>query len=161
MILENPKLFKQFAKNLFLISKVHVERKKAKEAVDSHHEKMRSSIIRMRLSYTDVDRLKEKVDKLIEWERRYAKLFKADDKESQDLKDRVRFLENELKKESQEKQRIISEDQTKIKQLSDSLENIKNQLKHLHLEKAKRQHRLKALEQKIKEKIDVRKFYNS
>jgi len=41
------------------------------------------------------------------------------------------------------------------------LNNIKNQMKHLHLEKAKRQQRLTALDKKIMEKVDVHKYYHS
>ncbi len=49
----------------------------------------------------------------------------------------------------------------KTQQLTQSMENIKGQLKHLHLEKAKRHQRLKALDDKIKSKIDVHSYYHS
>ena len=159
--LQSSKSFTHFAKHLFLIGRVYVERNKAKEDVNNHLQKMRKSIIRMKLSYSDIDRLKEKIENLIDWERRYAKFFKLEDKETHELKNQVNALEQELKNEKEEKMMVISENNEKIQQLTGSLGNIKSQMKHLHLEKARRQQRLNALESKIKEKVDVHKYYRS
>ena len=63
--LQNTKSFRHFAKHLFLVSRVFVWRKKARESVDSQLHRMRKSIIRMSLSYTDLDRLKRKIGKQI------------------------------------------------------------------------------------------------
>ena len=115
----------------------------------------------MKLSYSDVDRLREKIENLIDWERRYAKFFKLEDKETQKLKNQVDALEQELRNEREEKQRIIYENDEKIKQFTGSLSNIKSQMKHFHLEKARRQQRLNALENKIRQKVDVHKYYHS
>jgi len=157
----SSKSFRHFAKHLFLVSKVHRERKKAKEEVDRHLNNMRKSIIRMTLSYSDIDRLKRKISNLIEWERKYAKFFKPEDTETKELKEKINALEKELRNEREEKHGIIDENNEKIKQLTESLSNIKNQMKHLYLEKAKRQHRLKALEHKIKAKVDVHRYFHS
>ena len=170
--LQSSKSFTHFAKHLFLIGRVYVERNKAKEDVNNHLQKMRKSIIRMKLSYSDIDRLKEKIENLIDWERGYAKFFRPADKETEELKKQVQSLEQELKSqvnaleqelrnEREEKQRIIYENDEKIKQFTESLSNIKSQMRHLHLEKARRQQRLNALESKIKEKVDVHKYYHS
>lgn len=157
----NNKAFRQFAKNLFLMSKVHIDRKKAEEALDAHHSKMRSSIIGMRLSYTDMDSMKEKVGNLIDSERKYARTFKPNDSEIQQLKSRVMYLERELAKEREEKQKITDGTRERIRQLSESFDNIKSQMMHLHLEKAKRQQRLRALEEKINKNIDVHEYFHS
>lgn len=122
---------------------------------------MRKSIIRMKLTYSDIDRLKEKIENLINWERRYAKLFKPADKETEELKNQIKALEQELGNEREEKMSKISENNERIAQLTESLSNIKNQMRHLHLEKAKRQQRLQALEKKINEKVDVHRYYRS
>ena len=158
---QNSKSFIHFTKHLFLVSKVYIERNKAKQDVDEQLEKMRKAIINMRLSYTDVDRLKQKIENLIKWERKYAKFFKPKDEEAIEFKNQIFALEQELKKEKGEKLRIIDENQEKIKQLTDSLDNIKNNLKHLHLEKAKREHRLRDLEHKISKKVNAHEYYNS
>ena len=156
---QNSKPFRHFARHVFLVGNTYFGRNEAKDDVDGQLHKMRKSIIKMRLSYTDIDTLKEKIENLLVHERKYAKLFRPKDKEMEELKENVEFLEQELKNEREEKQRIISENNEKIRQFTDSLDNIKNQVKHLHLEKAKRHHRLKALEQKIREKVDVNRFY--
>lgn len=138
-----------------------MERKKAKENADEHLHKMRKSIIRMSLSYNDIDRLKEKIENLIDWERKYAKFFKPADSETEELKNQIAALERDLSNEKEEKLSIISENDERIARLTSSLENVKNQMRHLHLEKAKRQHRLQALEKKINEKVDLHGYYRS
>lgn len=161
LTIQNSKSFRHFAKHLFLIGKIYVERNKAKEDIYKHLEKMKKSIIKMRLSYTDISKLKEKIEKLINLDAKYAKFFKPEDKETQELKRQINALEKELGNEREEKQRIIYESDEKIKQLTESLNNIKSQIRHLFLEKTRRHHRLKSLEQKIRQKVDVHKYYRS
>ena len=160
-LIQNSKSFRHFAKHLFLVGRVYVERKKAKEDVDNYLQRMRKSIIRMNLTYSDIDRLKQKIENLIDWERRYAKFFRTADKETEEFKNQVQALEQELRNEKEEKMMVISENNEKIQQLTESLNNIKNQMKHLHLEKARRTQRLNALEHKIKQKVDVHEYYHS
>ena len=159
--MQNSVSLRHFARHLFLASNVYAGRKKSKEDVDEHLHKMRKAIIRMSLSYNDIDRLKEKIENLADWERKYAKLFKLSDKETDELKMHIAALEDELRNEKEEKSSIISENNEKVNQLTESLSNIKNQMRHLHLEKAKRQHRLNALESKIREKVDVHGYFHS
>ena len=159
--LQSSKSFRHFARHLFLVGRVHIERNRAKADVDSHLQRMRKSIIRMNLSYSDIDKLKKKIDNLLYWERKYAKFFRPEDKETEALRSEIKALEQELKNEREEKLSIISENNEKIAQLTGSLNNIKNQMKHLHLEKAKRQQRLTALDKKIREKVDVHRYYHS
>lgn len=158
---QNSKPFRHFAKHLFLVGRVYVERNKAKEDVDKHLQKMRNSIIRINLTYSDVDKLKQKIENLINWERKYAKLFKPDDMGTLELKNQINALEQELRSEKEEKMSIISKNDEKIRQLTESLGNIKNQMRYLHLERAKRQQRLTALDKKIRERVDVQKYYHS
>jgi len=159
--LQNTNSLSHFARHLFLVSNVYAGRKKAKEDVGEHLHKMRKAIIRMSLTYSDIDRLRQKIENFIGWERRYAKLFKPADKETEELKSEIRALQQELGNEREEKLSIISENNEKIRQLTASLDNIKNQMRHLHLEKARRQQRLQALEKKINEKVDLHKYYHS
>ena len=159
--IQNSKSFGHFAKHLFLIGRVYVERNKAKENVNNHLQNMRKSIIRMRLSYSDIDKLKEKIEALIDWEREYAKFFKPEDKETLELKNQINALEEGLKNEREEKLKLISENDEKIAQLTESLGNIKSKTNHLLMEKSKRQQRLTALDRKIREKVDVHGYYNS
>jgi len=158
---QNSRSFGHFAKHLFIAGKIYIERNKAKEDVSNHLQRMRKSVIRMTLGYSDIDKLKEKINNLIEWERNYAKLFKPEDKETLELREQINLLAAELRKEREDKQKILEENNQKISQLTDSFNNIQNQMRHLHLEKAKRQQRLNALEKKIKEKVDVHHYYNS
>lgn len=159
--IQNSQSFRHFAKHLFLVCRVYAERNKAKEAVQSHLQKMRKSVIRMRLSYSDIDLLKEKIEVMIDRERKYAKFFRPEDRETRELKNHINELGQELKNERNEKLRIISENSEKIMQLTDSLNSIKNQMRRLYLEKAKRTQRINALEQKIREKVDVHSYYYS
>ena len=156
-----PKPLKHFAKHLFVTSKVYRERENAREDVYSYLQRMKKSIIRMNLSYSEVDRLRQKIDSLIGWERKYAKFFRPKDPETDELKNRIKALENEILKEKEEKSMIKSEQDEKIKELSGSLENIKDRMKHLLLDKAKRSHRLKNLEQKISKGVDRGSYFNS
>ena len=159
--IQNTRSFRHFAKNLFLIGRVHIERNKAKKDVDEQLQRMRKSVIRMSLSYSDIDRLKQKVENLVSWERKYAKFFKPEDKETKELKSRINEMEQELMKEKEEKQKLIEDNNQKIAQLTDSLNNIKSKTGYLLMEKAKRQQRLTALDKKIREKVDVHRYYHS
>lgn len=159
--LQNSKPLINFAKHLFIVSRVYAGRDKARDDVNNHLHSMRKSIIRMRLTYTDIDRLKEKIDNLIDLERRYAKFFKPEDMETRELKEQINALEQELGNEKEEKFKVIEGNNAKIMQLTESLDNIKNQMKHLLMEKAKRQQRLTALDRKIREKVDVGGYYHS
>ena len=159
--IQNSKSFRHFSKHLFLIGRVYVERNKAKKDVNEYLSKMRKSIIRMRLSYSDIDRLKEKIENLINWERKYAKFFKPEDTESLELKNQIQALEQELGNEQEEKFSIISENNEKIAQLNQSLESIKNQMRQLQLDKARRTQRLNALDRKIRQNVDVHGYFNS
>jgi len=159
--LPSSKSFRNFAKNLFLVGGVYFERRKAKEDVELHLQRMKKLIISMSLSYTDIDRLKEKIDKLINWERRYAKLFKPEDNETLGLKNQINDLQQELSKEKEAKLSAINDNASKIKQLTESLNNVKNQMRYLHMERAKRHHKLKALEHKIKRRINVHGYYSA
>ena len=158
---QSHKSARHFAKHLFLISKIYNEREKAREDVYSYLQKMRKSIIRMSLAYSDVDRLRQKIDNLINWERKYAKYFKPEDDEKQELKNHIRALEEELGKEREEKSRIMSEQDERLTELTDSLESVKHKLRHLMLEKAKRLHRFKILEEKISQKDDSQGYFHS
>ena len=157
--MESTHFLRHFAKHLFLVSRVHAERNMAKADVGSHLQKMRKSIIRMNLGYSDIDRLKEKVSRLVESERKYSKFFKPEDDEAKELKNQINILEQELNNEREEKQRIISDNDEKIRQLTESLNSIKKKMNELLMEKSKRQQRLTALDRKIREKVDVHKFY--
>ena len=139
---------------------VYSEKGKAKESVAAQLKRMRRSIIKMRLSYSDVDRLKEKIERLIHWESKYAKFFMPKNYETQELKRQLNTLEAELSLEKEEKQKIIEEKEQKIMELSESLDNLRNQAKSLLIEKAKRNHKLRALEKKIHEKVDVHRYYH-
>ena len=158
---QNSKSFGHFAKHLFIAGKIYIERNKAKEDVSSQIQRMRKSIIRMTLSYSDIDRLKEKINNLVEWERNYAKLFKPEDNETKELREQINVLADELRREREDKQKIMEENNQKINQLTDSLNNVKSKTNYLLMERAKRHNRLKALENKIKEKIDVHRYYHS
>ena len=159
--MDNPKSLVHFAKHLFLVSNVYVQRNKSGEDVNNHLQKMRKSIIRLRLTYSDVDILKEKIKNLIDLEREYAKFFKPEDKKTRELKNRIYHLEQELKNENEEKHKIILENDEKIKQLTDSLNNVKSSMRYPLMERTRRQQRLHALERKIRHKIDVRGYYHS
>jgi len=159
--LQETKSLRHFARHLFLVSRVYIERKKARQDVESHLQRMRKSVIRLSLTYSDIDRLKQKIDSLISLERKYAKFFRTEDDEAKELKNRISALEQELNNEREEKQRIISDNNDKIQQLTDSLNSIKGKMNELLIEKSKRHLRLTALDRKIREKVDVHKYYNS
>ena len=157
---KNPGPAADFARQVFLVSKVHLQRAKARNDVYSQLQKMRKSIRRMSLGHSDVDRLREKIDSLIDWERKYARFFRPQDSEVSELKSHVKMLEEELKKEREEKFMIIGERDEKVAELTESINSIKNHMKHLMLEKAKRQHKMKILEKKIDDNVD-RGYYSS
>ena len=158
---QTSKSFRHFARHLFLVSGVYVERNKAREDIYSNLQKMKKSIIRMSLSYSDIDRLKKKIDNLISRKRKYVKLFKPGDNETNEQKSQINALEQELRNEREEKYKIISENDEKIKQLTDSLTNIKSKMNEFLVEKAKRHQRLTALDKKIRAKVDLHRYYNS
>ncbi|HLC60832.1 MAG TPA: hypothetical protein VJJ52_05355 [Candidatus Nanoarchaeia archaeon] len=159
--MQNTKSMGHFARHVFLISKIHSQKQKAEDEVKSHLAKMRKSIIRMSLSYKDIDRLKDKINILIDWERKYSKFFRPEDSEIKDLKGKIISLEEELQKEKEEKYRIMSENNERIKGMSDSLEAVKHRMRILHIDKAKRQRTLNMLDNKINKKIDRDEYYNS
>ena len=159
--MESTHSLRHFARHVFLVSRAHAERSMAKHDVDSHLQKMRKSIIRMNLGYSDVDRLKEKVSRLVESERKYSKFFRTEDDEAKELKSQISMLERELGDEREEKQRIIYENDEKIQQLTESLSSIRKKMSEVLIEKSRRQQRLTALDKKIREKVDVHKFYHS
>lgn len=158
---QDSKSFRHFVKHLFLVGRVYNERNKAKGSVYKHLELMRKSIIRMKLSYTDIDVLKEKIENLFSLEGKYAKFFKSEDNETNELKKQLSSLQQELENEKSEKRRIIEEYNEKISQLTGSLDSLKSQMRHLLMEKARRHQRLTALDKKIREKVDVHRYYHS
>src|SRR3989344_5417740 len=159
--MQNTKAMSHIARHVFLISKIHSQKRKAEDEVKSHLAKMRKSIIRMSLSYKDIDRLKDKINILIDWERKYSKFFRPEDSEIKDLKGKIISLEEELQKEKEEKYRIMSENNERIKGMSDSLDAVKHRMRILHIDKAKRQRTLNMLDNKINKKIDRDEYYNS
>ena len=150
-----------YARQVFLASKVHLQRENSRKEVYSQLQKMKKSIIGMNLRHSDIDRLRQKIDMLIDWERKYARLFRPSDSGTADLKSHITMLEEELKKEREEKHMIISERDEKVAELTDSITRIKNSMKHLMLEKAKRSHRLTVLSKKIDDDVDRSGYYNS
>ena len=158
---ETPSSFKHFSKHLFIISRVYVERDKAVRDVHNHLHRMRKAVIRMSLRYSDVDKLKGKIENLIDLERKYAKFFRPEDEEAKELRNEVYALEEELRQERVEKIKIIDENNDKMMQLTDSLNNIKSKMNHLLMERAKRHQRLAALENKIRQKVDLHGYYHS
>ena len=161
MQVQSSKSFRHLARHLFVVSGVYSERGRARQELDSYLQRMRKSIIRMTLGYSDIEKLKKKVDSLVDIERKYAKFFKPEDKETEGLKNQINALEHELMNEREEKYRIASDNNEKIQQLTNSLNSIKVKMNELLVEKSKRQHRLTALEKKIREKVDVRGYYHS
>ncbi|MBI1935749.1 hypothetical protein HYS31_04890 [Candidatus Woesearchaeota archaeon] len=157
----NSRPLRHFAKHFFLASKVYHERKKAKSEIEQHLGRMRKSIIRMNLTYSDIDKLKSKIGRFMEIEADYAKFFKTDDSEAKELKSRIKALQEELNNEKEEKMRIISESSENARQLNESLSSVKSKMNQLIMEKAKRKHRLNALNQKINQKVDIHGYYHS
>lgn len=158
---QSSKAFRNFAKHLFLVSKTYKERNKAKEDVDEHLHRMRRSVIRMSLTYSEIDRLKQKIGDLISWERKFAKYFKPEDMETEELKKQINILQQELRNERESKLSAISDYDEKIKELSESLDNVKHRMSRLLMERAKRHQRFQALEQKINKKVDIHGYYSS
>ncbi len=150
-----------FARHLFLIGKVYSERNKSRNEVYNYLERMKKSIIRMSLSYTEIETLKKKIEVLANSERKYAKFLRANDNETFELKKQINALEEELSLERQEKQKLINGNEEKIKKLSELLENIKLQMSHLLIERTRRQQRIQALERKIAANVDIHSYYGS
>ena len=159
--MQNTKAMGNFARHVFLISKAHSQRQKAEDDVKTHLAKMKKAIIRMSLSYNDIDRLKGKINTLIDTERKYSKFFRPEDSQIKDLRDRIISLEKEIQNEKEEKYRIVSENNDRIKEMSDSLDAVKHRMRVLHMEKAKRQRKLSMLENKIDKKIDRDEYFSS
>ena len=159
--MQNTKAMGHFARHVFLISKVHSQKQKAEDEVKAQLSKMRKSILRMKLSYRDIDRLKDKINVLIDLERKYSKFFRPEDSEIKDLKDRIISLESEIRNEREEKYRIVSENNERMKEMSESLEAVKHRMRILHMDKAKRQRKLDVLESKIDRKIDRDEYFSS
>lgn len=159
--IQNLRSFRHLSSHIFFLTKVYVELKKTRKDVYSHLQKMRKSIITMNLSYTDIDRLKQKIGALIELERKYARLFKPEDAETQELKRKAQSLQNDLDKANQEKEIIIEESTQKISQFTESINSLKSKINFLLIDKARRHHRYKSIEQKIKKEIDVHQYYNT
>ena len=157
MQIQNSKSFRHFAEYLFIVGKVHIERNKAKDDIHNYLQNMKKSIIRMSLGYSDVDKLKEKFEKFITLEGRYAKFFKPEDKETKELKNQIIVLEEEVRNKSGQISRLICENSDEIAQLTESLNSIKSKMSHLLLDRAKRQQRMQALDRKINEKVDYLK----
>lgn len=155
------KPFRNYARQIFLIGQVYKERNAARSDVDDYLLKMKKSIISMSLSYSHISKLKQKVDNLVSWERKYARFFRTEDGLTEELKSHLAVLEDELRNEKEEKMRITSESQEKVQEITESMQEMKDKMKHLHMEKAKRQHRLKILEQKITGKVDRDGYFNS
>ena len=152
---------RHFTRHIFLISKAYAERNRAKSDVYSGIHRIRRSIIRMNLTYSDIDNLKKKIEKWMDLESRYARYFRPEDKETAELKNQISVLQEELRKEREDKARVIREHEEKETELNDSINNIKNSMKHLFMEKAKRQQRLNSLEKQINKKIDLGRYYSS
>ena len=55
---------------------------------------------------------------------------------------------------------IIGERDEKVAELTEAINSIKNHMKHLMLEKAKRQHKMKILEKKIDKDVDRGSYYS-
>lgn len=159
--IQNTKSFRNFTKHLFLVSKTYRERSKAKQDVGEHLHRIRKSVIRMSLTYSDIDRLKQKIENLVYLERKFAKYFKPEDRETEELKSQINALGQELRNERESKLSIMGDYDEKIRELTESLNSVKHRVRHLMMEKAKRQQRLHALEQKINKNVDVHGYYHS
>ena len=147
----------KYTRSLFLIGKTYVARNQAKEQLNQHLNKMRSSIIRMRLGYKDIEILREKIDELVDWERKYARVLKSEDNEILFLKGQLKRLENELKLEREEKERMSANYKGKISSLAESIIKIRGHIEILLKEKVVRKKRYESIENKIK--MDLGNYY--
>jgi DNA/RNA-binding domain of Phe-tRNA-synthetase-like protein len=69
---QDSKWFRNFSRNLVLAGAAYHQRRGAREELDKHLERMRKSIIRMTLTYSDLDKLKGKISyKLSEGREKY------------------------------------------------------------------------------------------
>ncbi len=143
------KTFRRFSRHLAKAGRVQINRVKSRQEVDEQLAKMRKNIIRMRLSYKDIDDLKERMHDMIYWEGMFQKIGKRDSGESEILRATIERLEHELYLEKDENRRIVQENNAKIQQLTESLESVKNKLKLMMLEKVKKHHRIKFLEEQM------------
>ena len=151
--------FRDFTKKLFIAGNIYSKTIKAREDVHKHMHKMKKSIIRMNLSYSDVDKLNHKVEKLIELERRYSRFFKAPDKEIGELKDQVEYLENQLRIERKEKHKIMEEQELKINEMKEHMQTVKSHARQLLMDRERRNERMKDLEKKISKRVDIKSYY--
>src|SRR3989338_4953924 len=143
--LEQTVVFRNFAKKLFIVGNVYSKTIKAREDVHKQMQKMKKSIIRLNLSYSDVDRLNHKVEKLIELERRYSRFFKTPDTEVKELKDHIEYLENQLSLERKEKRQLLEEEEVKINQMKEHMNAVKTHAKQLLLDRERRNERMKEI----------------
>lgn len=151
--------FRNFAKKLFIAGNVYSKTLKAREDVHKQMHKMKKSIIRMNLSYSDVDKLNHKVENLIELERRYSRFFKAPDKELDELRDHVDYLQNQLTLERKEKRTLMEEQEHKINEMKDHMNTVRSHARQLLMDRERRNERMKDLEKKISKRVDIRSYY--
>ena len=150
---KKSKAMSHFARHLFLGAKLYSDRKAAKEELNEQLERMRKSIIRLSFSYSDIDQLREKLEKTIHAERKFAKFFQVDDLEIKKLKKEVAWQQQQLDSERTEKFRLMEENKTRIKALEEKVEGIKSTLNALIMEKIRRGQRLRFLEKKISAEV--------
>jgi DNA anti-recombination protein RmuC len=160
-----PKPLKHFLSHLFVVGRVHNERNRSKIEVDRHLDMMRKSIIRMNLTYSDLDNLREKINNYLHWEAKYAKYFRPADKDTQEIKDKLEHVRKELRLEKEEKKRmkfdlederkkLKLENSKKLKDLKKAMSGIRIKMNQIIIEKAKKQKRLNYLDKKIDQRLE-------
>ena len=131
-----------FSKNVFELGKRYHERNNAKKDLVKHLDKVKNmpGRVKRKSILKDLEKVEEKMTKLIDKERNLVDLYPYSDKKSRDMKKEFIYLRDQFGKERQENEKLETEVEFKDALLVQNKDQLKELAKDLKEEKKARDH---------------------
>lgn len=143
-----PEEINDFFKHICFVINENKERQKAREELHKQIKKIKTSPKKW-IFEKEVKGLHEKVGKVLDTEKKLLG-YKNDTKLIKQLNDKTMFLEQQLSKAKNERDKALFENRQQIGELKDSLSYIRSRIYSFIRAKEERGKRLKELEKRVK-----------
>lgn len=149
-----PSELKHFLRHVFMVSKGHKERKKAKEKLDNQVCNFKKISLRKNIkkenNEKDLDQLSEKIKSESNKEGNLLKNIHVDEDTLRYLTKKIKTLKRDISEAKKEKRKGKAAKKEEIKKFTNAINQIKSKIYQLLDAKKYKENRVKELEKKIK-----------
>ena len=149
----HPSELKHFLRHVCMIGHEHSEREEAREELNNQVKKIKKISLSRNANKGDIEKeleqLNSKVDLVLQKESKLLKYTRVDENTVRHLTGKIKTLEGDLSIAKRERDKAMISNKGEIKDITDTIVQMKSKMHQILKEKMYRQDRIKELEEKI------------